>query len=446
MLTRVLHFFWPTLKEEELKKFGLLSTTFFFTIGTYWLLRPVKDGLFSDYVGLSMQPTAKMLSVLVVLALVLIYSKLVDMVERHKLFYIVGTFYAIFFTIIAFMVGSNIFSQNVLYYVGWATYFGIESFGSIIVALFWSFVASMTDAETAKRGFPIIITGAQLGAIAGPAIAFFAETIGLPVIFMLCVAGVLMIMHSISKFMKEMPPVELVGTQDDEKAEKSKKKTGFLEGLTLLLTRPYLFGIFLVVLLYEAVSTIIDYQMKVQAKALPEYASKEALTKFLGLFGMSCNTLAFLMALLGTTYLMKRFGLVFCLLTFPIVLGGAIIALYNFGITGNVDPRTLLWMTFGVMIIAKGLSYALNNPAKEMMYIPTSRDAKFKTKGWIDMFGGRSAKALGSAFNNTFKHNIPLLLNMGTMIALGLTGVWIIVALLVGRKFVSLTKSGKIVE
>ena len=48
------------------------------------------------------------------------------------------------------------------------------------------------------------------------------------------------------------------------------------------------------------------------------------------------------------------------------------------------------------MVTLKGLSYALNNPCKEVMYIPTSKDAKFKTKSFIDMFGSRSAKMSGA--------------------------------------------------
>lgn len=44
----------------------------------------------------------------------------------------------------------------------------------------------------------------------------------------------------------------------------------------------------------------------------------------------------------------------------------------------------------------QGLTYALNEPCKEMLYLPTSDAIKFKAKGWIDVFGSRCAKGVGS--------------------------------------------------
>ena len=94
----------------------------------------------------------------------------------------------------------------------------------------------------------------------------------------------------------------------------------------------------------------------------------------------------------------------------------------------------------------KSLSYALNNPAKEVMYIPTSKDVKFKSKGWIDMFGSRGAKASGAGINDAFKGNIPDLMLYGTIIALGLVGVWVVAAMLVGKTFNKLIREDKIIE
>ena len=175
--------------------------------------------------------------------------------------------------------------------------------------------------------------------------------------------------------------------------------------------------------------------MKVLAAA--KYTTPEKFASFMALFGQCANVLALAMALLGTSYLMRKFGLTFCLLLFPVAVGFVVSYVY-------INP--LLWTVFAAMIVVKGLSYALNNPAKEMMYIPTSKDAKFKAKSWIDMFGARSAKAAGSGVNNAFKDSAPMLMLYGTMIALGLVGVWIVAAMFVGRTFNKLTKEGRIIE
>ncbi|MBU4269614.1 MFS transporter [Candidatus Dependentiae bacterium] len=450
MLARIIRFFWPDLSVDETKKYGILSVAFFFIIGTYWLLRPLKDGFFFSVVGGKYQPAAKMISVFIVGFLVIVYSKLVDMVEKHKLFYILGSIYTVLFASVAFVIGlprtgESAINPEILRFFGWASYFIIESFGSIVVALFWSFVASISDAKAAKKGYSLIIVGAQIGAIVGPFVATNAESVGMRLLFSIGTLAIVAMMFTIRYFIKVMPKEQLEVNKQEVKSEE-KAKTGFMEGLKLLLTRPYLVGILAVATIYEIVGTIVDYQMKVQAKALPQYASEESFTAFMGVFGMSANSLAFVMALLGTGYLMRKMGLRFCLLTFPIVLGSAMAILYGVYAFGNVNASTMLWLTFAVMMIAKGLSYALNNPSKEMMYIPTSKDAKFKSKGWIDMFGGRVSKALGASFTNFLKASPHALMAYGTILSLGFIGVWIVAAFFVSNKFEQLTKDGKIVE
>ena len=51
------------------------------------------------------------------------------------------------------------------------------------------------------------------------------------------------------------------------------------------------------------------------------------------------------------------------------------------------------------------MSYALQSPSREMLYIVTTDAIKFKAKSWIDVFGGHAAKALGSGVNHSCKHN-----------------------------------------
>lgn len=462
MVTQIVQYFYPDLKNDEVKKFGLLSLAFFFTIGAYWMLRLLKDTIFfkvafpeslgwAPHQGGLYQPLAKGYSVFVVIAMVLIYSKLVDLFKKQTLFYIICSFYAAIFagiTALLFMRemgGDAALGKAPLALLGWGSYFAIESFGSIVVALFWSFTASITATDAAKRGYPFIIAGAQIGSIGGSALNIFAEQLGgIWRLFLLSSIFVVAIMVVIFILMKTLPAQDLANP-NKEVTKKEGFLEGFVEGLRLLFTRPYLFGILIISTFYEVVGTIVDYQMKRQAAVFPQFAGETGFAKFMGIFGVASNTLAFLMALLGTSYIMKKYGIRICLLVYPICLGLAMAALYAYYQFGAPSAAALLWATFGVMMIAKGLSYAVNNPAKEMMYIPTSKDAKFKTKGWIDMFGGRSAKAGGAQVSGMFKHDLNALMAYGTMLGLGLIGVWIVAAIYVGNKNKKLVETGTIV-
>lgn len=251
----------------------------------------------------------------------------------------------------------------------------------------------------------------------------------------------------IAYFVRVMPP-EMLTRGFSKSSQQEKKKTGFWEGLKLIITKPYVFGIFLVVALFEVVSTMVDYQMKVLASRLPEYATGEALTSFLGFFGICANGLALLMALFGTSYMMRRFGLTFCLLAFPCALGIAMMLLLL--MTGfTTSSYVLMWSSFAVMIIAKGLAYSLGSPSKEMMYIPTSKDVQYKAKGFIDAFGARAAKGAGALFNKTFLEglsNANVMVQICAFVSFGVIGLWLVAATYVGRTFNWLTKRKDIIE
>lgn len=465
MISNIIHYFYPDIKPEETKKFGLLSIIFFFIIGSYWLLRLLKQTIFLKVAfpvclgwgpqqGCLFQPIAKFWSPFVVLVMVLIYSKLVDVVKKHQLFYIICSFYAAIFATCAGILfvkdvyGAEYLGKASLAAMGWLSYFTIESFGSLVVALFWSFTNSITDSEAAKRGFPFIFAVAQMAAILGSGLLFFSGSIGsLWPILLLASILVATVIPLVRYFIKITPANQMVGNVAAAATEK--KKEGFLEGfvsgLILLVSRPYLLGVLVLSTFYEAIAQIIEYQMQMYASSSDAYQNEIAFAQFQSTYGMSINLLSFLVALLGTSYLIKRFGTRITLLIYPLSFAltlAALLSFFKFGAT----PTALLWATFAAMVFIKGVGYAVNNPTKEIMYIPTSKDAKFKSKGWIDTFGSRFAKAGGAQVTNAFKHSMSELMVFGSLFGFGLIGVWLVAAIFVGFKNTKLLEEGKIIE
>lgn len=463
MLTFLVHYFYPDLNKDEIEKFSYLSLTLFLIIGSYWLVRLLKTAVFMKIAfpeslgwaaeqGRLFQPLAKAYSPFVVLALVMVYSKLVDLVPKHVLFYIICTFYSLIFG----LIGGTLFVHN--YYgdaylgrtflatVGWSSYFVTETFGSLVVALFWSFTNSICTSESAKSGYPMILACAQFGAILGSMLLL--GSIDFWKLYLVVAVCVFLVVIVIARFMKAVPASQMVGNK--QAAATEKKQEGFIEGLTigikLIATRPYIFGILIVSTIYEVISQIIEFQMQTQAHKVPEFATALGFAKFQGYYGTASNILSFLMALLGTSYLIKRFGLRFGLLFYPVCLCLAFSFLFGFYTFGMPTSGQLLAALFVTMMIAKGLGYAVNNPVKEMMYIPTSKDVKFKSKGFIDVFGGRTAKSGGGLINNMFKFDPHSLMVYGTMISFGLTGIWLLAAIFVGRKNAQLIEDNEIVE
>ncbi|MBP9764852.1 hypothetical protein KBD08_00765 [Candidatus Babeliales bacterium] len=459
MISSVVQFFYPDIKRDEVKKYTTLAVAFFFTIGAYWLLRLLKDVVlfkltfptdlgFDADMGRTWQPTAKTLSILTVLVAVTIYTKMVDMFEKHKLFYIIAAFYTVCFGFVATVLylqatqGSAFVGATVLKYTGIGNYLLTESLGSVLVALFWSFTVSISTSDQAKRTFPFIVALGQIGSIGGSALMKVKQLPTWP-LFFVATTFLLGLIVAIYSLIKTTPSDQMKSDHEEKKS-----KPDFFGGLKLLVSQPYLMGVLVVSTFYEIAGTIIDYQMKSQASVI---FNGSEFQNFLGDFGVASNGLAFVMALLGTSKIIKNYGVRICLLIYPISFAISLVALYMYYQSGMATSTSLVWATFGVMMIVKGASYAVNNPVKEMMYIPTSKDAKFKTKGIIDMLGGRSAKGTGAQVTDYLNvpgnavASIQNLMLYGSLISLGVIGVWIMAAIYVGNKNQKLVKSGEII-
>ena len=102
-------------------------------------------------------------------------------------------------------------------------------------------------------------------------------------------------------------------------------------------------------------------------------------------------------------------------------------------------------MLFAAIVTLKSLSYALNSPCKETLYIPTSLDVKFKAKSWIDGFGYRGFLAIGASINKLFASTMSLMA-YGPLLAMSMCSVWAAVAWYLGTKNRTLIAEKKIID
>jgi ATP:ADP antiporter, AAA family len=409
LINKLLEKFYGSFSREELIRSLLLGTAFAVIIGTYWTLRPLKDALFKaivigDGVHADASPLAwaKMLSVCVLVPLVIFYSYLVDKFKRQSLFYVIGGF-----AICGLLVFSLLFSHQIMglhnkvahpgRLLGWFWYVFVEAYGSLLIALFWAYASDVIDAQTAKKSFPLIVMIGQFGGIIGP------QTTDLPTImhFDTCaplVAGcafstltVLIVIRLFASRLAPQPGPDAAETALGSRTG-AREKTGFIEGLRLLFTQRYLFGIFLVVAIYEIIVTIFDFNFK--RLVFQSVTGDKATAALLGDYGTAVNLVSFLCLAFGIGSVQRRLGMRAALCAMPFIIGIMVIGF-------KLAPS--LAVLFWIMVAGKALNYALNSPSLKQLYIPTSRTAKYKSQAWIEMFGARGAKATGSLVNTLLK-------------------------------------------
>ena len=444
----VCRFNFGLFEREEFKKFLRLGVIFALIIGIYWSLRTLKDAVFIQLVGNLQLPFAKTASVLLLLPLVMFYTKLLEKHSREKMLMILPVFYGSIILIFSFLMfgvqesakeiasGSKIASIGIQT-IGYIWYVFVESFGSLVVALFWAFSADTTEPTSAKRGFPLVVAIGQFGGIILPfGVAGLPARLGFSTDFLsILILGLLtlLIVPSVRYLLRATPKKLLERFHGkNEKAEEKKQEPGFLEGLKLLVKNKYLLGIFGANFIYEVVVTIFDFNFKLSAST--EHTGV-ALSRYLSLYGSSVNIVSLLCLLFGISNITRFLGVGTALALMPIIVGVAL--------AGFLSMNTLSFL-FVLMVGSKAINYALNGPALKQLYIPTTPDVKFKAQAWIETFGSRSSKQVGSTFNMTLS---PLqaaygavlgkthYLMMSGALCFPLVAFWLFIAIYLGRAF-----------
>lgn len=461
--------------KDELFKFLKLGLIFAFIIGIYWALRPLKDSVFQELIGASWQPTAKVLSLVVLFPILMVYSKMIDKFPRNQLFYILSTIYtalALFFAVAMFWqgVGSAEITPSPWNMLGWSWYIFVESFGSLIVALFWAFTTDITTAESGKKGFSVVVMLGQIGGFVAPAIL----TVVLGKHGFLSTSQVVLglsffifaLIPLVWYFLKSTPASQLKGFDASEKLEENKTKAekheeaGFMEGLKLMVSQPYLLAIFGAIFFYEVIVTVIDYHFKFMVQAgIPDVNLRGA---YLSGYGMYANLATFLCLLFGISNITRRLGVTTALSLMPIIVAAGVLV---FKFYANLS--VLFW----IMVAAKAINYALNGPAMKQLYIPVSDEARYKSQAWIETFGSRGSKATASGANMLHPVLVKnmngagwanfdkikgmlygsgdlgsaLHIGIASYLFLGVCGIWFFLALYLGRTYQKAVDNNKVV-
>lgn len=424
-----------TFEREEYKKFLRMGLIFTTIIGAYWTMRGLKKAIFFKLADATQIPFAKTASIFFLFPVVILYNKLLDRYPRERMFYLLSIFYGtalILFAIAFYFVQATPevvaartgFASFGTAFLGYAWYVFVESFGSLVVALFWAIASDTTSPDSAKKGFSLVVAIGQMGGIFLPDLIgrlpkwFGLETDMAPVF--ICGVFALLLFLLMRWFLSATPKhllthaFEAQNTQTVEKEQ----EPGFFEGLKILVKNNYLLGIFAVISFFEIIVTIFDYNFDCKAQAV--LGKGAALTEYTLTYASYVNIVALVCLLLGVSNITRYLGVNVALALMPLIMAGAI-----FGFLTYDNLNFFFWL----MVSSKAINYALNGPALKQLYIPISKDARFKSQAWIETFGSRGAKEAGSVFNMCIA---PVVLGF---IGFAFVGLWFFAALFLGKTY-----------
>jgi len=405
----------------EANEFGaaVLSFAFVFILmAAYFMLRPVRDAMASDWTDVEVSTLWSMTFVFSLVA-VTIYGAVISAVRFRLLVPGVYAFFAASF--FAFYAGSTAVSDTLL--VDKAFYVWLSVFSLFHVSVFWSFMSDLWNREQAPRLFGFIATGASVGAIVGPLItALLVERIG-PENLMLVSAVMLLIPIPIILTLARLKG-SVLGNQEvtaDLSAQQAIGRNPFA-GFGLFLTSPYLIGIGIFIVLYVAIGSFVYFELK---NLLAEF-SREERTQIWAYIDLAVNSLAIFTAMFLTSRIATRFGMPTTLALIPalIVIGMLVIA---------VSP--VVAVVAGLQVARRAGNYAVTRPGREMLFTAVDRETRFKAKPVIDIVLYRGGDML-TAWAFTFL-TAGLGLGLGAVAAVGaaIAALWAVVGIYLGRSY-----------
>lgn len=367
--------------EESL---ALLFFVYFFLITSpHTIIKAIRYAdILDKFEGIQGLPLGYLLAAVVTGLVVILLTRFQSTLPKQKL-----SIASLVFFIVTGLVFSALIMQggktfSLVFWV-WAYLLTI-----VVLAQFWLTVQDVFNPREMKRLIGFIGSGGILGGVVGGLVARVFSTaslavFSLPVACFLLFAAIFVI-RAIYVGIKNKPSAANVTADTSPPAEHM--KTGFRDSWDTVRKDRYLMLIASIVMMTVIVSTLIDLQFNSVIKIkFPEKLQAQA---FFALFFSGLTAFAFLVQLLLTSNLLKKFGIQRTLLLAPIVLlaGTAVVIVF---------PLALLSAMF-IKGSEESLAFSLNQSVREILYIPVAPQVRARAKLFIDLFLNRFAKAIGA--------------------------------------------------
>jgi AAA family ATP:ADP antiporter len=401
----------------------LLALNLFLVLFGYYLLKTIRESLILTESGAATKTYVSAGQALLLLFLVPAFAAYASRVNRVRLLTGVMAFFIA--NIVLFYLAGRMWGGLGIPFFLW-----VGIFNTMGIAQYWAFANDLYTPEQGKRLFAIVGLGAALGAWVGSLYAKRVFKAFGPYNLMLVAAGVLVLCVLVARVVNTMQRRHATALKAAEADEHLGKEGAF----ELLRKDRYLLLIATLVVAINVVNTTGEYllgRMVVQASEAQlgiDPGSLEARQAFVGAFygGFYSwfNLLGLLLQVFAVSRIMSILG-----------VGGALFLHPLIALGGYVSMTSIPSLAFvkNLKILDNAMDYSLNNTAKQALWLPTSREAKYKAKQAVDSFFYRVGDVLAAVvvwLGQRLAFTVPVFAAINAVVAL----VWLAVAWSLGRE------------
>jgi ATP:ADP antiporter, AAA family len=394
----------------------LMMLNVFLLLVCYSVIKTVREPLILLGGGAEVRSYAAAGQAVLLMAFVPAYSWYAAKVNRARLLVGVTLFFIACIEAFALAVAVRVPFVGVAFFI-WVGIFNIS-----LVAQFWSFANDIYTKEAGDRLFPIVAVGMTAGAPLGSFVAGRLFRLGVTPQVILQVSAALLA-ATVAVYLW----INRASTQRARaRAEDTALETG--SGFRLVFDNPRLRLIALMVVVLNIVNTTGEYLVArllsshVAALAAADAAfNKQAyIGAFVGDYQFWVNVAAFALQALVTSRLVKHTGLRGALLALPLIaLGGYSIVAAGAGFT------IVRW----IKSAENAADYSIMNTARQLLWLPATREEKYKAKQAIDTFFVRAGDLLSAAVVYVGTALLHVTVEQFAAVNVVLTCAWIVVAL-----------------
>ncbi|MBK8724756.1 MAG: MFS transporter [Holophagaceae bacterium] len=372
------------VRKGETRILAWAAAYFFFLLMSFYLLRPMREafGIARGADKLPWLMTATMATMLLANPL---YAALVSRIPRRRFIPLTYRFFAA--NMALFWLAFRFLPTHGGVWVGYAFYVWLSVFNLFVVSVFWSLLDDLLTEDMGKRLFGLIAVGGTLGAIAGASLtAKLSQGFSLGTLHLQVAPSSLLLIAILflEAAVFSMKGLAARASKVDLKPATPEPGPGIFEGLRLVATSRYLQAICLYILLFTVTSTflyliqgrIVEQTFQGQAARTAAFASLDLWT----------NALTLVIQVLLSGRILSGLGLRTTLCLLPLL------TLVSLGGLWALPTFAMLAL---VQVSRRGLHYAVDRPAREILYIPLGQGEKYKSKPFIDTFVYRGGDVLG---------------------------------------------------
>ncbi len=396
-----------------------LSFSFAFTLmASYYVLRPMRDAMASDWsdAELSTLFTATFVFSFIAVAF---YGAACSRIKVGRL--VPGVYGLFALSFFGFYVAIQ--ASPGVTIIGKVFYIWISIFSLFHVSVFWSFMADIFNKEQARRLFGFIASGSSIGALIGPLLALvLVGNVGKGNLLLISTVLLLLPVIIIGWLEKlkhtDLHNEKLNAEQDYQQTLGSNSLAGFM----LFVKNPYLLGIGIFILLYTAISTFVYFELKNLMVGLDESTR----TQIWAGMDLAVNILTIGTAMFFTSRLATRFGLAVTLALVPVIIGAGLLV---------VAMAPMIWVVVGLQIVRRAGNYGITRPGREMLFTAVDRESRFKAKSVIDIVVYRGGDMITSWAFTGLTQGLGLGLGAVAFVGVLIAGVWAFVGGSLGRTY-----------